>query len=72
VAIHEARKRQVRKMKRKIRDFEWKEPLNQIISDWKNGDDSPLDGDEVEELVAIIHKKIDYLEGNITEEEYMQ
>ena len=48
----------------------WIEALLPIIEEIKNGDDSPLDGDEVDTLVEIIRAKINFQEGNITEKEY--
>lgn len=44
--------------------------LQEIITNFKNGDDEPLDGDEVEDLIDILRAKINLHEGNITEEEY--
>ena len=51
-------------------DFSWGDELKAIIADYKGDDTDPLDGDEVDILVENIRKKINYLEGNITREEY--
>jgi hypothetical protein len=48
----------------------WIEQLLPIIEEYKDGNDEPLDGDEVDNLVKIIKAKINLQEGNITEEEY--
>ena len=44
--------------------------LLEIIEDYKDGDSTPLDGDEVDSLCVIIKAEINLQEGNITEEEY--
>lgn len=44
--------------------------LEEIIEEYKDGDNEPLDGDEVDDLVEILRAKINLHEGNITEEEY--
>lgn len=49
----------------------WIKQLEPIIEEWKGGDEEPLDGDSVERLTEIIKAKINLLEGNITEEEYI-
>jgi hypothetical protein len=48
----------------------WIEQLIPIINEYKDGDNEPLDGDEVDRLCFIIKLKINLHEGNITEEEY--
>jgi len=48
----------------------WIEQLLPIIEDYKRGEDEPLDGDEVDELVKIIKVEINLQEGNVTEKEY--
>lgn len=48
----------------------WIEQLLPIIEEYKDGDDEPLDGDDVDNLCRIIKAKINLQEGNITEEEY--
>lgn len=48
----------------------WIDYLQFIIDDYKDGDNEPLDGDEVDDLVSIIKAKINLNEGNITEDEY--
>ena len=48
----------------------WIEQLLPIIWEYKDGDNEPLDGDEVDRLTEIIRAKINLQEGNITEEEY--
>ena len=44
----------------------------EIIEEYKEGDNTPLDGDEVYRLTQIIKAKINLQEGNILEEEYEQ
>ena len=44
----------------------------QLIEDYKDGTDDPLDGDEVDSLMQIIKAKVNLHEGNITEHEYNQ
>jgi uncharacterized membrane protein len=48
----------------------WIEYLLPIIKEFKNGNDEPLDGDDVDKLTKIIKTEINFHEGNITEEEY--
>ena len=48
----------------------WIEQLIPIIDEYKGGNDEPLDGDDVDRLVEIIKAKVNFHEGNITEEEY--
>lgn len=48
----------------------WIKQLLPIIEEYKDGNNEPLDGDEVDDLVEIIRAKINLQEGNITEEEY--
>jgi len=48
----------------------WIEQLIPIIQEYKDGNDEPLDGDEVDNLLKIIGAKINLQEGNITEQEY--
>ena len=51
--------------------FAWLDELQNIIDSYKDGNDEPLDGDEVERLVLHIKAKINLMEGNITEHEYV-
>ena len=48
----------------------WIEYLLPIIEEYKDGNNEPLDGDEVDNLLKIIGAKINLQEGNITEQEY--
>ena len=48
----------------------WIEQLKPIIEQYKGGDDSPLDGDDVSRLWLIIEAKMNLDQGNITEDEY--
>lgn len=50
----------------------WMDYLIHIIEDYKGGDDSPLDSDEVHAICVHIERKINFHEGNITEEEYLK
>jgi len=49
----------------------WLEQLLPIIKEFKDGDDSPLDGDEVDVLCNFIKNNINLHEGNITFNEYL-
>jgi hypothetical protein len=44
--------------------------LLEILNEYKDGTDEPLDGDSVERLTEIIKAKLNLFEGNITEKEY--
>ena len=48
----------------------WLNQLTPIITDFKDGNTDPLDGDEAEDLIRIIGAKINLNEGNITDTEY--
>ena len=48
----------------------WIDFLIPIIEEYKDGDNEPLDGDEVDRLCEIIKAKINLQEGNITQKEY--
>ena len=50
----------------------WIEQLLPIINEYKDGDTTPLDGDDVDALCKIIKAKINLHEGNINEDEYNQ
>ena len=59
-----------------MKDFEKAlQLLFPIITTYKQllgGADEPLDGDDVETLVALLRAIINLQEGNITEEEYKE
>ena len=44
--------------------------LRDIIKLYKVLNEEPLDGDEVDKLVKHLKNQINFIEGNITEEEY--
>jgi len=44
--------------------------LLEILNEYKDGDDEPLDVDSVERLSEIIKAKLNFFEGNIAEKEY--
>ena len=46
------------------------EQLQPIVDEYKDGDDTPLDTDEGEGLIKILRAKLNFSEGNISEEEY--
>ncbi len=48
----------------------WINQLIPIINEYKDGNDEPLDGDDVDDLCKIIKAEINLQEGNITDEEY--
>ena len=48
----------------------WTEQLLPIIKEYTNGSTEPLDGDDVDDLCVIIRAKINFHQGNITEDEY--
>lgn len=52
------------------REQGWMQFLAPIINEYKEGNDEPLDGDEVDRLTEIIRAKINLHQGNLTEEEY--
>lgn len=47
-----------------------KEIIYNLIEEYKQGNNEPLDSDEVEVLINILRLEIDLNEGNITEQEY--
>jgi hypothetical protein len=51
---------------------DWADEIKSIIKKYKDGNDEPLDGDEVDRLLKIIKAKINFHEGNITEKEYFK
>lgn len=53
-------------------ELQFQEELNQIIKKYKDGSEEPLDGDEVDKLTEHIRNQLNLIEGNITEEEYME
>ena len=61
----------------KSREYAWWKELRKIVNDYKEQEGidpniEPLDGDETERLAEILLVKIDLMEGNITEDEYIQ
>jgi hypothetical protein len=46
--------------------------LREILEIYKDGSDEPLDADEVERLIQHLKNQLNLIEGNITEEEYLQ
>lgn len=44
--------------------FKMDEEIKEIIRELKDGNDEPLDGDEVDRLVDLIRDKINGIEGN--------
>ena len=54
----------------------WHEQLEHILEQYREVQgipaDDPLDGDEVEHLCHILKAKLNLIEGNITEEEYLE
>lgn len=51
--------------------FMWLDELQTIIDDWTEGVDEPLDGDDVDVLTEVIRSKLNFMQGNITLDEYM-
>lgn len=52
-------------------DKDWLDmTILEIIGEYKEGDNTPLDGDEVYRLSQIIKTKINLQEGNILQGEY--
>ena len=49
---------------------EFEEDIRNIIASYKDGSNEPLDGDEVDKLIACLRNKINLIEGNITDKEY--
>lgn len=52
------------------RDLNFFDELREIIKLYKDGSEEPLDGDEVDRLAKHLKNQINYIEGNITDEEY--
>lgn len=48
----------------------WIAQLLPIRNEYMDGNDEPMDGDDVDDLVKIIRAKLNLQEGNITEHEY--
>ena len=44
--------------------------IKEIIKEYKDGSEEPLDGDEVDRLIEHLRNKINLFEGNITPQEY--
>jgi len=60
----------------KTKDFAWEDELSRIVRDYKEKEgygveNEALDGDETERLAEILLVKLDLMEGNITEKEYL-
>ena len=53
-----------------MKEYAWINELKAIISDYKDGSEEALNGDETERLAYILLQKMDLNEGNITEIEY--
>lgn len=53
-------------------ELEYKKQLNEIQDIYTQGNNEPLDSDEVENLIKILWKQLDYINGNITEKEYLE
>jgi len=60
----------IKRIKRNIQP-NWFNLLNPMINEYVNNSD-PLDGDAVELLVEILRLKINFNQGNITEDDYNQ
>ena len=43
-----------------------------IILEYKDGSEDPLDGDDVDRLTEHLRNRLNLFEGNITDEEYEQ
>ncbi|MEW6687418.1 MAG: hypothetical protein AB1393_14635 [Candidatus Edwardsbacteria bacterium] len=56
--------------RKKIKETTWLDELKSIITDYKEGSDEPLDGDEVDRLIEHIRNRINLHEGNITDAEF--
>jgi len=57
---------------KKIMILQFSEQLREILEIYKAGTDEPLDSDEVERLIQHLKNQLNLIEGNITEEEYLQ
>ena len=51
-------------------NFSFFNELGIIIKEYKDGDEDPLNGDDVDRLTEIVRAKLNLIEGNITQEEY--
>jgi hypothetical protein len=47
-----------------------KEIIYKLIEEYKQGNNEPLDSDEVETLINLLRLEVDLNEGNITQQEY--
>lgn len=45
--------------------------LEEILFSYKEWDDTPLDGDEVEGFIEMLRRAVNYKEWNITDEDYL-
>jgi hypothetical protein len=52
------------------KEIDFFDELRGILKTYKNGDEEPLDGDEVAELAFKLKTQLNYIEGNLTEEDY--
>lgn len=48
----------------------YKTAIRFIIDEYKQGNNEPLDGDDVDALVDILRNNINFIEGNITKQEF--
>ena len=54
-------------------ELEFQEELNSILKKWKEGSvEEALDGDEVDRLIKVLKVQLNFIEGNITDEEYLK
>lgn len=55
----------------KQENLEFEKQLKEIQDVYTQGDNEPLDSDEIENLIKILRKQLNYINGNITEKEYL-
>lgn len=61
------------KVDEKVNDLEFEKQLTEILDIYdQNWIYEPLDGDEVDSLIKILRNQLNLLNGNITNEEYLQ
>jgi hypothetical protein len=55
-----------------VKNYAFGEAIATIIKLYKDGNNEPLDGDEVDVLTEHLRNELNLFEGNITEEEYFE
>lgn len=56
----------------KKEDLEFGKQLKEIQDIYTQGDNEPLDSDEIKSLLKILERQLNFMNGNITEKEYLE